>query len=280
MYNICVYTAIATALWGTAFSILGWMPCFPVRDYWDVTSDNQCFGFGSKVPSAVTATYVVHTTTNMVLDIVILAIPCVLFFAPDSDRAQKIRLLVLLVVGSWIVVFAAWRLVTIVRHKAGTYPVLDPTWYAPQSVLLAVLEIDCAAICASLPIFWPQISKHWGEIVVVKEVKVTRETRNFQEEDESALTRHYLHQRLGSSGSGDDGKFKDLEGGGGGGGVTRIQSRETGKGSARKEDGYGETYVLDHVDPFRRREGQDDKLSSNVSSKATTLAQFRRDGRW
>ncbi|KXJ86588.1 hypothetical protein Micbo1qcDRAFT_110462, partial [Microdochium bolleyi] len=179
IHSLCVITAVITALWGLAFSILAWVPCWPVSDFWDAASANQCFGFGSKIPDKVLATYAAHTSTNMLLDMIILAIPCTLFFAPDADRAQRVRLLVLLVMGSWILIFAAWRLVEIVRTKAATYPVLDPTWYAPVSVLLAVLEIDCAAICASMPIFWPQIAKHWGGIVVVHEVKVTRETRHF-----------------------------------------------------------------------------------------------------
>ncbi|KAH7025128.1 uncharacterized protein B0I36DRAFT_250640 [Microdochium trichocladiopsis] len=277
MYKLCIGTAVVTALWGIAFSILAWMPCHPVRDYWDVLSPNQCFGFGSKIPDAVMATYAAHTATNMVLDIIIIGIPCVLFFSPGSDRAQKTRLLVLLVMGSWIVVFAAWRLVTIVRNKAATWPVVDPTWYAPQSVLLAILEIDCAAICASLPIFWPQISKHWGEIVVVKEVKVTRETRTF-DEDESALTRNYLG-RMGSEGSMDDvggGKVKDLEGGGTGM-HGRTKSRSSSKGNGTQFG--GEAYVLDNVNPFGNSMGRDNKQLAEATSKPGSRG-FMDGGRW
>ncbi|KAJ1323012.1 hypothetical protein MN608_11866 [Microdochium nivale] len=283
IYSFCIWTAVVTALWGLAFSILAWVPCWPVSDWWDIYSTNMCFGFGSKIPTDVLNTYLAHTTTNMILDVVILAIPCTLFFGPDASRAQRTRLLVLLIMGSWILVFASWRLVEIVHNKAATYPAFDPTWYAPVSVLLAVLEIDCAAICASMPIFWPQIAKHWGGIVVVHEVKVTRETRHFDAEaddddggDERGLTRggsrsggpggggRYL-QRLGSRGS--DPAFKDAEVGG-------VDGEGNKSGATARY--HGESYVMKQVERFKKDGG---KPSAEVSSRPS-LSGSRDNGRW
>lgn len=64
-----------------------------------------------------------------------------------------------------------WRMQSIVEHQAGYYPTHDPTWYAPISLLLGVLEINAASVCASVPIFWPMVAPLLG-IFVTREVSV------------------------------------------------------------------------------------------------------------
>lgn len=61
---------------------------------------------------------------------------------------------------------------SIVEHQAGYYPTHDPTWYAPISILLGVLEINAASVCASVPIFWPMVAPYLGTIFVTREVSV------------------------------------------------------------------------------------------------------------
>jgi hypothetical protein len=61
---------------------------------------------------------------------------------------------------------------SIVEHQAGYYPTHDPTWYAPISILLGVLEINAASVCASVPIFWPMVAPLLGTIFVTREVSV------------------------------------------------------------------------------------------------------------
>lgn len=40
------------------------------------------------------------------------------------------------------------------------------------------MEVDLAAVCASLPVFWPVIQKSIGSVIIVThEVKITREQR-------------------------------------------------------------------------------------------------------
>jgi len=63
------------------------------------------------------------------------------------------------------------------EHRVATYPVDDPTWYGPISVLLAVLEVDAASICASVPVFWPVLTQQLGKIFVTKEFAVVHEER-------------------------------------------------------------------------------------------------------
>ena len=76
---------------------------------------------------------------------------------------------------------AGWRLQTITSHQAATYPTRDPTWYAPVTFILAAVEVDVAAICASIPIFYPVVAaaatEPWGRIFITHEVRITREDR-------------------------------------------------------------------------------------------------------
>lgn len=53
-------------------------------------------------------------------------------------------------------------------------------------MLLAVLEVDAAAVCASVPIFWPVLSNKLGGIFVTQEIEIRRETRFFQMDEEEA----------------------------------------------------------------------------------------------
>jgi hypothetical protein len=79
-----------------------------------------------------------------------------------------------------------WRLVIITESRAGTYPTLDPSWYGGGPIVLAALEIDLAAMCASLPVFWPVLKSNLGWIFVTREVSVTRELRRYSTQDEDA----------------------------------------------------------------------------------------------
>lgn len=129
-----------------------------------------------------------------------------------------------------MLVFAIWRLVTLVEHRVATIPTRDPTWYGPITIVLAVLEVDAASVCASVPIFWPVLRNlDWGKIFVTQEVDITRETR-YMEDDEDRLTHGTTHSRTGSE--------TDLGAG-------------SGRGSRNKETYYQDSYVLSQVDPFR-----------------------------
>lgn len=71
-----------------------------------------------------------------------------------------------------------WRLQSIVETHAATYPTFDPTFYGTTPIVLSAIELDLAAVCASLPVFWPVIQKSIGSVIIVThEVKITREQR-------------------------------------------------------------------------------------------------------
>ncbi|KAI1765676.1 hypothetical protein GGR53DRAFT_254977 [Hypoxylon sp. FL1150] len=235
MRRLILVLIVLTGLWGFAYSFLAWVPCVPVRSFWNLTQgeDVNCYGYGSQYMRPFVATFISHAAINMTLDAIVLIIPIPLFFKDGTTTSTRMRLVGLLSMGAFVMVFATWRLVTIIDHQVGTWPTRDPTWYTPITIILAVLEVDSASVCASMPIFWPVLrNMTWGKIFVTQEVNITRETR-YMDDDEDRLTRDTTHSRMGSE--------ADL---GGGGDSARKTSRA-------KDLYYQDSYVLSHVDPLR-----------------------------
>ncbi|KAI0839376.1 hypothetical protein F5Y06DRAFT_265285 [Hypoxylon sp. FL0890] len=228
--RLLIALVVFTALWGLAYSFLAWAPCIPVQDFWN-NGGPMCYGYGSQYADPFVATFESHAAINMFLDTIVLIIPLPLFFKDGTTTCTRVRLVGLVSMGLCVLVFATWRLVTIIQHQVATWPTRDPTWYGPISIILAVLEVGAASVCASVPIFWPVLSNmDWGKIFVTQEINITRETR-YMDDDEDRLTRDTTHSRTGSE--------ADLGGNG---------SR---KGTRNKGMYYQDSYVLSQVDPLR-----------------------------
>ncbi|KAI0136474.1 hypothetical protein BJ170DRAFT_13574 [Xylariales sp. AK1849] len=232
MYKVTLFMIIFVGLWGFSYSFIAWVPCVPVRSFWEAPPDARCWGYGSSIPSQFTATFESHTTFNMILDLIILTIPLPLLFKEGTAFKQRLRILALLFIGSIVIMLAIWRLATIIQHQTGTWPTRDPTWYAPISLILGVLEVDFAAICASIPIFWPVLEQQWGSIFITQEIKVTHEDRY---DDHFSTANH--HNRTGS----------ETE-------LKRVESNRTvgGLGGAGAGAGahYDDMFVMRSVDPL------------------------------
>ncbi|OTA92211.1 hypothetical protein M434DRAFT_61763, partial [Hypoxylon sp. CO27-5] len=173
--RLLISLIVFTALWGVAYSFLAWAPCIPVQDFWN-NGGPTCYGYGSQHPGPFVATFESHAAINMALDTLVLIIPLPLFFKDGTTTCTRVRLVGLLSMGLFVLVFATWRLITIIEHQVATRPTRDPTWYGPISIILAVLEVDAASVCASVPIFWPVLRNlDWGKIFVTQEINITRE---------------------------------------------------------------------------------------------------------
>lgn len=77
-----------------------------------------------------------------------------------------------------VITLSSWRIYETIYYKSGWYPTHDPTWYGPRSILLMVLEVNVASICASVPIFWPVLSPFLGAIFVTREIDIKTESRD------------------------------------------------------------------------------------------------------
>jgi hypothetical protein len=88
---------IFVALWGTAYSILSWIPCYPVRAVWDLSvKEATCWGYNSSSVKGFVATWESHMALTMVLDIIVFSIPIPLYFRKDSADKTRLGLLSLL----------------------------------------------------------------------------------------------------------------------------------------------------------------------------------------
>lgn len=184
MRRICQTLVVVVAIWGATFSFLAWAPCLPVSRYWDLGPDadgGTCYGFGISTDRTA---FVTHTAINMALDFCVLAVPLPLYFDSATPSMTRAGMVVLLLLGGLVNVFAAWRLVLLASSSGRVVETLfDSTFYAPDTMLLASLEVNLASICASLPIFWPVLRQQVCRIMVTKEVDVTREDKPDGDDD-------------------------------------------------------------------------------------------------
>jgi hypothetical protein len=87
---------VFVSLWGLAYSIISWIPCYPVEATWNWTVQATCWGYSSPTLGAFLATYESHMAVTMVLDIIVFTIPIPLYFRkdlPENGRAGLIGLL-------------------------------------------------------------------------------------------------------------------------------------------------------------------------------------------
>ncbi|KAG6355728.1 hypothetical protein INS49_003692 [Diaporthe citri] len=241
------YTTVGTIVivfaWCIGYGILGWVPTIPIQAYWDLTLPATRYAFGSLEVETFVYTYTSLTATNMILDIIILAIPApLLLYNKTSSTKSRWALICLFSIGSMASIFSIWRLASIIETRAATYPTFDPTWYGPTPIVLAALEVDVATICASLPVFWPVLQNiDMSQILVTREVKVTLE-----------------HRRLSTGGTDNDPDDDGIE----------LQRSKSGLQAQSSKNYYEDPYVAQQVNPFKEPEefGTRAEINNNNTS--------------
>lgn len=89
------------SLWGLAFSFISWFPAFPVSAQWDFTDSSAArYGFASRDSGDVVAASLAQTSTNMVIDMVVLAIPVSYYLQPGLGWKAQASLMGLFSLGS------------------------------------------------------------------------------------------------------------------------------------------------------------------------------------
>ncbi|VUC29910.1 unnamed protein product [Clonostachys rosea] len=220
---------IAVAIWGSVTTFMAWFPCFPIRGYWDWSiKDRKCYGYGSLYVSDHYATFLAHSIANMLLDMIILFLPTPLLWDPDTVKRTKLGIAGLLTLGLIANIFAVLRLEETVKHKAMSHPTFDHSWYAPALCLLGMLEVNIACIGASIPVFWPVIRSHMNAIFVTREIDVQVANRSMHLDRSESLY----------SNDNSDGE-------------RRLWNNS--RGESTQNEHYKDTYVMDHVDPLRKK---------------------------
>ncbi|KAI0376776.1 hypothetical protein F5Y04DRAFT_285577 [Hypomontagnella monticulosa] len=250
MRTICIAMLAVVGLWGAAYSFMAWVPCFPVSGYWNMELGAKCYAFGSTIAKDFFTTYVSHTAVNTVLDMIVFAIPVPLYFRRDTVRRTKLGLVGLIIMGAIVNSLTIWRLATLVEHRAATSPTFDPTWYGPISIILGVLEVNIASICASVPIFWPCLKARLDEIFVTREVTITLNRRSNGLSVDAGDTMEL--QRTASEDR--ENRWKRCPS------ITGSESSQSRLAAElapveKRTQHYRDDFILDQVDPLRKKGG-------------------------
>ncbi len=97
---LCKVMIGISVVWGLVFSVLTFVPCWPVAAYWDFTvADARCWGLGSRDLLEFMNFFVSQAVTTSFLDLIIFAIPLPLYFKADTQRITRIALLGLFTMG-------------------------------------------------------------------------------------------------------------------------------------------------------------------------------------
>ena len=99
LYRMVIVLLLIVSCWGLAFSFIAWVPCFPVDLFWNAIlgqTNGTCYGFANTIDRT---TYVMHTASNMLFDVLIFAIPMTLPFDKSTPFKQRLGMGVLLFLG-------------------------------------------------------------------------------------------------------------------------------------------------------------------------------------
>lgn len=97
--RVCWFFIVLSALWGIAFSVIAIVPCVPISGFWDWAEPAHCYGFGSKIPNEIGGTYAAHVGSNVILDLIVLAIPTPLYFRTFKQRKQRLGFTFMILLG-------------------------------------------------------------------------------------------------------------------------------------------------------------------------------------
>ncbi|KAK1594604.1 uncharacterized protein LY79DRAFT_133118 [Colletotrichum navitas] len=155
---------VVVLAWGIGFTFMAWFPCFPPYHFYTLGSESSCYGYGSTNPVEIYNVVVASNGTNMALDLLILIVPIPLLFSKKTISRTRKGLFGLFFIGILINLIAAWR---IVANKATSDKGADPMWIFPPIILLGETENRLSLALASIPVFWPVVTKTWQTLVIV-----------------------------------------------------------------------------------------------------------------
>jgi hypothetical protein len=97
-YRFSQFMLVFIALWGFAFTFMGWLPCLPKPSaFWDQTGKG-CYASFSTTPAIVIKTIEGHSGVNVAFDLIVVTIPFRLLFIDDAPVNKK-GLMALLAMG-------------------------------------------------------------------------------------------------------------------------------------------------------------------------------------
>ena len=88
-----------TTLWGLTFTLLALFSCTPIAKNWDFKLDGKCVAWGSKDPDVFFASWLAHSCSNMLLDILVLVLPIPFIHQLRMSGKTRVGLITLFSMG-------------------------------------------------------------------------------------------------------------------------------------------------------------------------------------
>jgi hypothetical protein len=101
--RITIGMIVLVAMWGATFFLLALFACSPIRKNWKVDVPGKCVAWGSKNPDELFASFTAHSSSNMVLDLIVLLLPVPFLRRIQPQGRTKAGLLTLFFMGGmWV----------------------------------------------------------------------------------------------------------------------------------------------------------------------------------
>ncbi|CAL5871356.1 uncharacterized protein PFLUO_LOCUS5606 [Penicillium psychrofluorescens] len=147
MRVICWVMIAILGIYGTWAVISAFLNCVPVAKFWD----SSIPGFCLSKPGLWFSNASMHITT----DFAILIIPIPALMAIDLPRKQKIALMVMFALGSFVCVTSIVRLTALKKIADSS----DPTYDNVGAASWSAIECNTGIICACLPTLKPLLAR-------------------------------------------------------------------------------------------------------------------------
>ncbi|KAM7183237.1 hypothetical protein V8F33_013712 [Rhypophila sp. PSN 637] len=145
------------AIYTIATCSVSFAQCTPITDAWAVHTPAAppSGGDGSRAPMRpskncinLKAFFIFNGTFALLTDLIVLLVPIPLIYTLNPARHQKVALIPLFALGTFIVVISAQRVFFLVTSKPGR----DDLTYDLMSTLWTIIEYNLGLVCACAPI--------------------------------------------------------------------------------------------------------------------------------
>lgn len=196
---VCLFLAIG--YWITIIVTIN-VGCRPLDYFWRRYTDLTAVGTCIDIPKF----FFGNGIAAMLIDVIILCVPVPIVWSLQMPTSQKLAVVSILLLGSFVCVASIVRIVTLERNVKSS----DPTWTISPVFVWSCVEPFIGIVCACLPTFAPFFRRWWAVV---------------RTKGSSGPGKNAYPSGSGPSGQGS----KQLSGAEGGGGGFRL-SRARGKG--------------------------------------------------
>jgi hypothetical protein len=100
---VTIFLIYLVAAWGLTFTLLALFPCRPVSKYWNFLEPGTCIAWGTKDPSKFFWMWAVHSSSNMLLDLLVFLLPIPFLSMLRLESKSKLGIITLFGVGGMYV---------------------------------------------------------------------------------------------------------------------------------------------------------------------------------